>query len=309
MDTISIKGIRPLNSTSSIDGFPSIFGVLHVDVQVSVSHAQSVQEVNNIVDYQQLIHRVRYVVEQRCNQVRIVEELLQEVCEAILHMPDVYSIHADIHVRQENMGVDEVVFSATRDNESDVFSEPNKASLAAAEASTHVKAGVQQHNQHEDDILDNPLVFKHAIISLISNRQDSEHAFRSAIVSLDTIKGNQVVGISPLYHVTNMSTRDEESAVISLSTSMTDSELVDLVEDISQDLGVEMHVVQMNDPVAQRSTVLYPHAMQTAAILAPWLDIEADASCNNDPVSYLLAMAPDANNVGVLTDSWILGEI
>ena len=51
----------------------------------------------------------------------------------------------------------------------------------------------------------------------------------------------------------------------------------------------------------------WQEAKTKASILAPWMDIEPDASFDGDPLSYLLALAPDATQVGMLSDSWILG--
>ena len=35
--------------------------------------------------------------------------------------------------------------------------------------------------------------------------------------------------------------------------------------------------------------------------------MDPDARLGKDPVSFLLAMAPDAAQVGLLTDNWIIG--
>ena len=51
----------------------------------------------------------------------------------------------------------------------------------------------------------------------------------------------------------------------------------------------------------------WPTARNHAAVLAPWLDMDPDARLGKDPVSFLLAMAPDTAQVGLLTDNWIIG--
>ena len=53
--------------------------------------------------------------------------------------------------------------------------------------------------------------------------------------------------------------------------------------------------------------VPWPTARNHAAVLAPWLDMDPDARLGKDPVSFLLAMAPDTAQVGLLTDNWIIG--
>ena len=35
---------------------------------------------------------------------------------------------------------------------------------------------------------------------------------------------------------------------------------------------------------------------------------DPDAKLGRDPVAFLLAMAPDAAQVGMLTDNWIIGD-
>ena len=45
---------------------------------------------------------------------------------------------------------------------------------------------------------------RRAVISLDSVSTDAEHQFRQAIVAIDALPGNQVEGISPLYHVSQV---------------------------------------------------------------------------------------------------------
>lgn len=62
---------------------------------------------------------------------------------------------------------------------------------------------------------------RRAVISLDSPATDAEQQFRMAIVTLDGIPGNQVEGISPLYHVSQLDgLPDKMAAVIQISTRM-----------------------------------------------------------------------------------------
>lgn len=44
-----------------------------------------------------------------------------------------------------------------------------------------------------------------------------------------------------------------------------------------------------------------------AAILAPWMDMDPDATLHGDPLAFLLASAPDAPFAGLESDHWIIG--
>ncbi len=154
-------------------------------------------------------------------------------------------------------------------------------------------------------------VSRRAVVSLDSTLPEAETLFRSAIVSLDAIPGNQVEGISPLYHVSNFDGPDAMAAVVQLHTRLDARSLIGALGTIEEahadqiDLDlVDMEGVSSNEPDCR---VPWPSAAQTAQVLAPWFDMDPDARLGGDPVSFLLAMAPDAGRVGVLSDDWILG--
>ena len=154
-------------------------------------------------------------------------------------------------------------------------------------------------------------VSRRAVVSLDSTLPEAETLFRSAIVSLDAIPGNEIEGISPLYHVSNFDGPDAMAAVVQLHTRLDARSLIGAlgtieeahVDQIDLDL-VDMEGVSSNEPDCR---VPWPSAAQTAQVLAPWFDMDPDARLGGDPVSFLLAMAPDAGRVGVLSDDWILG--
>ena len=154
-------------------------------------------------------------------------------------------------------------------------------------------------------------VSRRAVVSLDSTLPEAETLFRSAIVSLDAIPGNEIEGISPLYHVSNFDGPDAMAAVVQLHTRLDARSLIGALgtieaahaDQIDLDL-VDMEGVSSNEPNCR---VPWPSAAQTAQVLAPWFDMDPDARLGGDPVSFLLAMAPDAGRVGVLSDDWILG--
>lgn len=154
-------------------------------------------------------------------------------------------------------------------------------------------------------------VSRRAVVSLDSTLPEAETLFRSAIVSLDAIPGNEIEGISPLYHVSNFDGPDAMAAVVQLHTRLDARSLIGALGTIEEahadqiDLDlVDMEGVSSNEPDCR---VPRPSAARRAQVLAPWFDMDPDARLGGDPVSFLLAMAPDAGRVGVLSDDWILG--
>lgn len=153
---------------------------------------------------------------------------------------------------------------------------------------------------------------RRAVISLDSPSTKAEQQFRMAIVALDGIPGNQVEGISPLYHVSQLDgLPDKMAAVMQISTRMGARDLIETLGNveasISGDLDldlIDMEGVTCDEPDCK---VPWPTARNHAAVLAPWLDMDPDARLGKDPVSFLLAIAPDTAQVGLLTDNWIIG--
>lgn len=152
---------------------------------------------------------------------------------------------------------------------------------------------------------------RRAVVSMDSTLPEAETLFRSAIVSLDAIPGNEIEGISPLYHVSNFDGPDAMAAVVQLHTRLDARSLIGALgtieaahaDQLDLDL-VDMEGVVSDEPDCR---VPWPSAAQRAQVLAPWFDMDPDARLGGDPVSFLLAMAPDAGRVGVLSDDWILG--
>ena len=140
---------------------------------------------------------------------------------------------------------------------------------------------------------------------------DGEHLMRAAVVALDSVPGNQVTGISPLYHVSAIDGPDSMSAVVLVDTRLDLAALSHLLASINDKHRdtLALHAVTMRSDAedGRHEQVGWQEAKTKASILAPWMDIEPDASFDGDPLSYLLALAPDATQVGLLSDSWILG--
>lgn len=161
-----------------------------------------------------------------------------------------------------------------------------------------------------DEAVETQPVSRKAIISLDSTSHDAERLFREAIVSIDSIPGNQVQGISPLYHVSRFDGPDAMSAVVQIETKLPAADLIAVLGSIeaAHELTVDLDLVDMEGVTSDEPncSVPWPSARNHASVLAPWLDMDPDATLGGDPVSFLLAMAPDAGQVGLLSDNWVL---
>lgn len=152
---------------------------------------------------------------------------------------------------------------------------------------------------------------RRAIISMDSTSADAESLFRAAISSVEALPGTQVEGISPLYHVSNFDGPDAMAAVIQAQTRLAPRRLIAALQDVERAHGdaVDLDVVDVDGVTSDEPDcrVPWPSASFRAAVLAPWLDMDPDARLGNDPVAFLLAMAPDSGRVGMLSDNWIIG--
>ncbi|MCO6559141.1 MAG: hypothetical protein J6575_07010 [Bifidobacterium sp.] len=231
---------------------------------------------------------------------------------------------------------------------------PTKASLAGATIAEQQRRDEadKKQAQRQDNADDVYAVPCRAIIAMRSKTSDAAKRFRSVIVSLDAVPGNQVEGISPLYHVMGVDSSDASAAVIQLTTKLKPQAIVSLLDSLSaaHEGAVTLRLVDVegesmspqdtpqrkNDNISDytrgnaaenAADSLVDNAAEDAAkdiayaielplaeakkqaeILAPWLDMDPDARLDGDPVSFLLAMAPDAARVGKVDDRWILGE-
>ncbi|WP_125982019.1 2-amino-4-hydroxy-6-hydroxymethyldihydropteridine diphosphokinase [Bifidobacterium goeldii] len=179
----------------------------------------------------------------------------------------------------------------------------DSANATSANASANTSANAQSQQEEAQ--------FHTAIVSMDSRSTNAETLFRSAIVALEGVPGNQVEGISPLYHVAHFEGPDAMSAVVQLTTRMDARTFIATLGSIERAIGedldldlVDMPGVTCNEPDCR---VPWPSARNHASVLAPWLDMDPEARLGKDPVSYLLALAPDAERVGMLSDTWIVG--
>ena len=119
--------------------------------------------------------------------------------------------------------------------------------------------------------------------------QDDGSTVVGDYVAIDALPGNQVEGISPLYHVSQVDDYpDKMAAVMQISTRMDARELIGALESVSSSISddldldlVDMEGVVRNEPDCM---VPWPSAREHAAVLAPWFDMDPDAKLGRDPV-------------------------
>ena len=117
-------------------------------------------------------------------------------------------------------------------------------------------------------------------------------------MAIDALPGNQVEGISPLYHVSQVDDYpDKMAAVMQISTRMDARELIGALESVSSSISDDLDL----DLVDREGVV-----RNEPDCMVPWP--AAREKLGRDPVAFLLAMAPDAAQVGMLTDNWIIGD-
>lgn len=185
------------------------------------------------------------------------------------------------------------------------------ASGTGSDAGTGPVSGTEGAQDDGYDLTVGETIPLAAVISMDSTSTDAETLFREAIVAIDGLPGTQVDGISPLYHVSSLDGPDAMSAVIQIETKLGARALIAALGTIERTHGgaLDLDLVDMQDVVSDDPDcrVPWPSAKTRAAVLAPWMDMDPDATLGGDPVSFLLAMAPDAGLVGQLSDSWIIG--
>ncbi len=323
MDTLRLTGIRP--QAQGQDGSPSHVGGLRADVAVTfdMRAAAHDDDITATVDYAQLASRVANVLAQRGAKVTLLETLASEVVDAVLLSHQVISAAVTVYAEHpQGVCAEEVSVSIERkadgagvgvpDSVDDIGSDHANISAAAQVAAKYHEDN-QQAARGGVDPREQPgkrAGFSDAVIWLVSNQQPCEPVFRAAIVGLDGVPANQVNGISPLYHISNITGSDEDCAVVMLSTRLDAQALEQVCNTIAhgEKDALRMHVISIQSQEDEHNMeIRYPEAAQTAAVLAPWMDIDEQARLGKDPVSFLLAMAPDADRVGMLSDGWILG--
>lgn len=186
----------------------------------------------------------------------------------------------------------------------------NRQSSANPSAAAANNGGEESAGMHDGALPVDPS-YHDAVISLRSAAPNAEQLFREVIVTLDSMPGNQVDGISPLYFVGSLNGTDGHAAVIKLSTAMGTHQLNQVLDALhtAHEGAVQLSVVAIGN--AGDESLHAPEGAADhhlgAAVLEPWATMDPNASYNGDPLAYLLAMAPDSAQVGVESEQWVMG--
>jgi 2-amino-4-hydroxy-6-hydroxymethyldihydropteridine diphosphokinase len=154
-----------------------------------------------------------------------------------------------------------------------------------------------------------------AVIALGSNLGDREATIRAAVRELDDVPGVRVIAASGLVEsAAAKPTGVDESApsylnaVVLAEVAITPMELLDAVRAIEHDHGrvrevvwgdrtLDIDLITVSDVIqsSERLTLPHPRASQRAFVLAPWLQVDADAVLpGHGRVADLLAVAGDS---------------
>lgn len=231
-----------------------------------------------------------------------VEQLAERIAAQLANQPVFRSVTVTVHMHWKAplRTFEQLSATVTANRQSS-----DNPSAAAAN-----KGGEESASTHDGALPVDPS-YDDAVISLRSAAPNAEQLFREVIVTLDSMPGNQVDGISPLYFVGSLNGTDGHAAVIKLSTAMG-------VRQLNQVLGA-LHTthegaVQLSVVAIGKAGDKSLHAPEGAAdhhlgaaVLEPWAAMDPNAGYNGDPLAYLLAMAPDSAQVGVESEQWVMG--
>lgn len=342
MDSIRLTGIRAAagqggspSACSDHDDAPR-WRDLRADVTVTLDLREAIagDDITQTVDYAQLTDRVRQVMAAGAYECALVETIAGRIAQAVLLSHRVHSVDVVLHAgHPHGADIDEIVVNVHRMADDDSHDGATPAAQASGlvprqdrdervgDAYTSNPSNGGRHSasksgtpaRHAGPAQSQVQQPSHAVIAMRGGSGDGEHLMRAAVVALDSVPGNQVTGISPLYHVSAIDGPDSMSAVVLVDTRLDLAALSHLLASINDKHRdtLALHAVTMRSDAegGRHEQVGWQEAKTKASILAPWMDIEPDASFDGDPLSYLLALAPDATRVGLLSDHWILGDM
>lgn len=360
-DTITLTGIR-IEAAHGVlakeKQYPQTF-IVDATLHLDLSKAGLSDKLSDTVDYGQIARRIVSTV--KSEQVNLLEYLANKIATAILLTPAIEAVDVTIHkpqaplvvpfsdvsvsihrtqmpirsvreqAREEAGETDEVLYgsSVNARQEADAR-EMMAASRRAAEQERGAdikKAAYDADSAPEPEDERSPRVH-HAIIAMGGNLGNVASTLRQAVVSMDALKGNQIVGISPLYRTTpwgmEENTPDFLNAVVELDTTMSAPQLLQALQLIEAAHGrtrevhwgsrpLDLDIIDFDGIVSTHPDLTLPHprAWQRAFVLAPLADIDPDFEFRGEHgglVTELLQHAPDRDGVEMVSQTWILGN-
>lgn len=366
-DTITLTGIR-IEAAHGVlakeKQYPQTF-IVDATLHLDLSKAGLSDKLSDTVDYGQIARRIVSTV--KSEQVNLLEHLANKIATAILLTAAIEAVDVTIHkpqaplvvpfsdvsvsihrtqmpirsvreqARQEAGETDEVLYgSSVNARQAADAREMMAASRRAAErevaAGREMAADIKRASDDADPAQESesehsPRVH-HAIIAMGGNLGNVTSTLRQAVVSMDALKGNQIVGISPLYRTTpwgmEENTPDFLNAVVELDTTMSAPQLLQALQLIEAAHGrtrevhwgsrpLDLDIIDFDRMVSTHPDLTLPHprAWQRAFVLAPLADIDPDFEFTGEhggPVTELLKHAPDRDGVEMVSQTWILGN-
>lgn len=325
MDSITLTGITAQGTHGVLDfekQRPQTY-VVDATLFLDLSAAGRTDDLAQTVDYGQIARRIVSVIHgPHCD---LLEALADRIASAILQTSRVRSVIVTVHKPQAPLSVPfhDVTVRIERSQVA-----PGAAEGLATDSARAASAGGQPSRSREAREADNGAKKQvhRAILSLGGNLGDVASAMRQAIVSLDGIAGNQIMGISPLYRTTpwgmEADAPDFLNCVIELETLMEAHALLDTIHLIEAAHGrtrkvhwgsrpLDIDIIDFDGEVRADPTLTLPHprAWQRAFVLAPLADLEPDFVLPGEhggPVSKLLDACPDKDAVTCEGAEWIL---
>lgn len=329
-DTITLTGIRieaahgVLAKEKQYQQTFIVDATLHLDL----SKAGLSDKLSDTVDYGQIARRIVSTV--KSEQVNLLEYLANKIATAILLTPAIEAVDVTIHKPQAPLVVPfsdvsvsihrtQMPIRSVREQARDVVDSAGTGGETTAAYDTD--AAQQPEGEHSPRV-------HHAIIAMGGNLGNVASTLRQAVVSMDALKGNQIVGISPLYRTTpwgmEENTPDFLNAVVELDTTMSAPQLLQALQLIEAAHGrtrevhwgsrpLDLDIIDFDGIVSTHPDLTLPHprAWQRAFVLAPLADIDPDFEFTGEhggPVTELLKHAPDRDGVEMVSQTWILGN-
>lgn len=337
MDSITLTGISA-NGTHGVLDFekkkPQKF-VVDAQMFLDLSAASRDDDLTQTVDYGQIAQRIVSVITgPHCD---LIETLADRIARAILRSSLIRSVIVTVHKPQAPITVpftdvtvrierSQIPTAATHSSETSAI----PAISTASQSSTGSDSSSNSHtfdSSHQRDAIDHSDPTVHRVfLSLGGNLGNVEEALRQAIVSLDGIAGNQIMGISPLYRTTPWGmapeTPDFLNCVVELETIMDAHQLLRTIHLIEATHGrtrrvhwgsrpLDIDIIDFDGQVSADPTLTLPHprAWQRAFVLAPLADLAPDLELPGEhggSVTDLLANCADKDSVEQIGADWIL---
>jgi dihydroneopterin aldolase/2-amino-4-hydroxy-6-hydroxymethyldihydropteridine diphosphokinase len=319
MDSLRITGIRAWGRHGILPSEHRHTQPYVVDVTLflDLSKAGAQDSLADTVDYGQVASLVASVIEKSHGQ--LIEALAEQIAQAILRINTIRRVIVTVHKPQAPLRVPFTDVNVTIER-SRIAHDGGQDGEISSQTAHETEISTQSSSSHT-----RPRVHR-AIISMGGNIGDVRRAMREAIVAMDGITGNQIMGISPLYRTTpwgmDGNAPDFYNAVVELDTILDTPGLLKALQLIEAAHGrshavhwgsrpLDLDIIDFDHQVSDDPSLTLPHprAWQRAFVLAPLADLEPDAVLPGEhggAVADLLAACPDKDTVHRVSDDWIV---